>query len=75
MALYVLPRAIRTCIPERWVRAGNKPARVVESAVAVISLAYLLTAAKHDSSSLRGLSRWTLAFVTRGTVARFKPLK
>lgn len=30
MALYVLPRAIRACLPERWVSSGRKSVYIVE---------------------------------------------
>jgi hypothetical protein len=30
MALYVLPRAIRACLPDRWLRSGRKSAYVIE---------------------------------------------
>ena len=91
MALYVLPRAVRTCLPEAWVRSGNRLARILEQSVPipfcctpalslppdlirlafVASLASLLTAATHRPDSLRGLSRWTLTFVTNGPNAGF----
>lgn len=32
----------------------------------MLALAWLAMAAKHDAGSLRGLSRWALAFVMRG---------
>lgn len=38
----------------------------VNSTVAVLALAWLAMAEKHDTGSLRGLSRWALAFVMRG---------
>lgn len=37
----------------------------------ILSLASLLTTAVHRPDSLRGLSRWTLAFVMRGPNAGF----
>lgn len=37
----------------------------------VLSFSALLTAATHRPDSLRGLSRWTLAFVTNGPNAGF----
>lgn len=37
----------------------------------VLSLSTLLTAAIHRPDSLRGLSRWTIAFVMRGPNAGF----
>lgn len=33
MALYVLPRALRACLPETWVRRGNPGFRLVERSV------------------------------------------
>ena len=37
----------------------------------IVSMSVLLTAATHRPDSLRGLSRWTLAFVTNGPNAGF----
>jgi len=92
MALYVLPRAIRTCLPNAWVGSGSRMVRAAErsvhaifliypsihllfwltiSIVFITSLASLLTAATHRPDSLRGLSRWVLAFVTNGPNAGF----
>ncbi len=89
MALYVLPRAIRACLPGRWIRSGHTSVRVLEQSVAqcpmllhtligrlfrltfVLSLAVLLTASSHQADSLRGLSRWTLAFVIKGSNTAF----
>ncbi|KAH9950338.1 hypothetical protein B0H21DRAFT_530055 [Amylocystis lapponica] len=66
MALYVLPRAIRACLPEWLVRSGSKTVRYGERLTFVLSLATLLSAAVHRPDSLRGLSRWTVAFVMNG---------
>ncbi|KAH8997306.1 hypothetical protein EDB92DRAFT_1792946 [Lactarius akahatsu] len=66
MALYVLPRAIRVCLPNRWLRSGRKSVYAIERAVFTLSLATLLTTAVHHPETLRGLSRWTLGFVLRG---------
>ncbi|KAH9004027.1 hypothetical protein EDB86DRAFT_2122887 [Lactarius hatsudake] len=66
MALYVLPRAIRACLPNRWLRSGRKSVYAIERAVFTLSLATLLTTAVHHPETLRGLSRWTLGFVLRG---------
>ncbi|KAH9065752.1 hypothetical protein EDB87DRAFT_1554995 [Lactarius vividus] len=66
MALYVLPRAIRACLPNRWLRSGRKSVYAIERAVFTLSLATLLTTAVHHPEALRGLSRWTLGFVLRG---------
>ena len=30
MALYVLPRALRACLPDTWVKSGNRGIKVVE---------------------------------------------
>ncbi|KAI9444812.1 hypothetical protein H4582DRAFT_1844888 [Lactarius indigo] len=66
MALYVLPRAIRACLPNRWLRSGRKSVYAIERTVFTLSLATLLTTAVHHPETLRGLSRWTLGFVLRG---------
>ncbi|CAA7265795.1 unnamed protein product [Cyclocybe aegerita] len=71
MALYVLPRAIRTCLPDALVKSGNRAIRLAERLVFILSISSLLTAAAHRPDSLRGLSRWTLAFVTNGPNAGF----
>ncbi|KAG2159862.1 uncharacterized protein EDB93DRAFT_1244633 [Suillus bovinus] len=66
MALYVLPRAVKASLPAKWTTGNHAGARLVERIVFVLSLASLLTFAVHEPASLRGLSRWTLAFVMRG---------
>lgn len=66
MALYVLPRAIRACLPDRWLRSGRKIVYDIERIVFTLSLATLLTTAVHRPETLRGLSRWTLDLVLRG---------
>lgn len=88
MALYVLPRAIRACLPDAWARNGNRGVRIAERSVIyyttiksslkglpriafVLSFSTLITAATHHPETLRGLSRWTLAFVTNGPNAGF----
>jgi len=71
MALYVLPRAIRSFLPYKWMRSGNLGIKLIECIVFIVSLASLLTAAMHRPDSLRGLSRWTLAFVMKGPNAGF----
>jgi hypothetical protein len=88
MALYVLPRALRASLPDKWVRSGNKLTNMAERSASstidcvfftdfayrvtfIVSLASLLTAAIHQPDSLRGLSRWTLAFVMNGPNAGF----
>jgi len=71
MALYVLPRALRACLPDTWVKSGNRGIKVVERIAFILSMSVLLTAATHRPDSLRGLSRWTLAFVTNGPNAGF----
>lgn len=30
MALYVLPRALRACLPEKWIRSGKRSVRYTE---------------------------------------------
>jgi len=77
MALYVLPRAIRACLPGRWLRSGRKSVHVMERIIFTTSLATLLTTAVHNPETLRGLSRWTLDFIFQGPNAlrlRRKPV-
>ncbi|KAL0951178.1 hypothetical protein HGRIS_007909 [Hohenbuehelia grisea] len=72
MALYVLPRAIRACLPDAWMKKGGKGVfKSIERIVFVLSFASLLTAAVHHPDSLRGLSRWALAFILKGPNAGF----
>ncbi|KDR84996.1 hypothetical protein GALMADRAFT_309287 [Galerina marginata CBS 339.88] len=71
MALYVLPRAVRACLPDAWIKSGNKGVRLAERLAFILSISTLLTTAIHRPDSLRGLSRWTLAFVTNGPNAGF----
>ncbi|KZT02716.1 uncharacterized protein LAESUDRAFT_661269 [Laetiporus sulphureus 93-53] len=71
IALYVLPRAIRACLPERWVTGGGKSVKYGERIAFVLSLSTILTAATHRPDSLRGLSRWAVAFVMRGPNVAF----
>ncbi|KAL4243419.1 TMEM135 family protein [Abortiporus biennis] len=66
MALYVLPRAIRACLSEKWLKSGKRSVKFAERLTFVLSLAILLTSSSHAPDSLRGLSRWTLAFVMKG---------
>ncbi|KAH9982892.1 hypothetical protein BGW80DRAFT_50613 [Lactifluus volemus] len=66
IALYVLPRVIRACLPDRLLRSGRKSVYAIERIVFTASLATLLTAAVHHPETLRGLSRWTLGFVLQG---------
>ncbi|KAI0689611.1 hypothetical protein BC835DRAFT_1418415 [Cytidiella melzeri] len=70
MALYVLPKAIRASLSDRFLN-GGKGVRLCERAAFVLSLATMLTAAWHGQDSLRGLSRWTLAFIMNGPNAGF----
>ncbi|KAI0094897.1 hypothetical protein BDY19DRAFT_50768 [Irpex rosettiformis] len=70
MSLYVLPRAIRACLSDRFLKMG-KGVRLCERAAFVLSFATLMTAAWHGQDSLRGLSRWTLAFIINGPNAGF----
>ncbi|KIM48196.1 hypothetical protein M413DRAFT_224411 [Hebeloma cylindrosporum] len=71
MALYVLPRAVRACLPDAWIKSGNRGVKLAERMAFILSTSTLLTAAIHRPDSLRGLSRWTLAFVTNGPNAGF----
>ncbi|KAG1749990.1 uncharacterized protein EDB91DRAFT_778370 [Suillus paluster] len=71
MALYVLPRALKASLPAKWLASSRASVRLAERIVFVLSLASLLTFATHEPESLRGLSRWTLAFVTKGSNAEF----
>ncbi|KAK0465020.1 uncharacterized protein EV420DRAFT_1626957 [Desarmillaria tabescens] len=66
MTLYVLPRAIRTILPDKWIRSGNRGVLAAERLAFVLSLSSLVTTAIHRTDSLRGLSRWTLAFIMNG---------
>ncbi|KAK0233084.1 hypothetical protein IW262DRAFT_47070 [Armillaria fumosa] len=66
MSLYVLPRAIRTILPDTWVRSGNRGVLAAERLVFVLSFSSLIATAIHRTDSLRGLSRWTLAFIMNG---------
>ncbi|KAG5722505.1 hypothetical protein E4T56_gene2885 [Termitomyces sp. T112] len=66
MALYVLPRAVRACLPDALLRKRSKIARLIERIVFVISFSTLVTAAIHQPYTLRGLSRWTLSFILNG---------
>ncbi|KAG9058825.1 hypothetical protein FS842_000022 [Serendipita sp. 407] len=66
IALYVLPRAIRTLFKESWLRSGSLSVELVEKFAFAISCATLVTFAKYDQESLRGLSRWGLGFVLEG---------
>jgi hypothetical protein len=83
IALYVLPRAIRTLFKESWLRSGSGSVLwaerfVYSSAIFLLcalkagrmafacACSALVTFAKHDSSSLRGLSRWGLGYVYEG---------
>ncbi|KAJ3800731.1 hypothetical protein GGU11DRAFT_676647 [Lentinula aff. detonsa] len=71
MALYVLPRAIRACIPNRLIRSRNRMVSTLERLTFILSLSMLLTAATHNPETLRGLSRWGLAFIMNGPHAGF----
>lgn len=63
IALYVLPRAIRACLPERWTSSHSRIAQTFERLILVLSLASILTSAVHYPKSLRGMSKWTLNYV------------
>lgn len=71
MALYVLPRAVRTLLPENWIRNGSKKVQLAERLAFILSFSALMTTAMHHPKALRGLSRWTLAFVTNGPTTGF----
>ncbi|KAJ7092732.1 hypothetical protein C8R44DRAFT_646655 [Mycena epipterygia] len=71
MALYVLPRAVRACLPDAWVRSGNSGVRMAERIAFVLSLSSLLTAVNHHPHALRGLSRWALRFMIKGPNVTF----
>lgn len=87
MALYVMPKALRACLPDNWVKVGSRRARIVERSacrlahllisntinrvIIIFSISSLLTAAVHRPESLRGLSRWTLSFIMNGPNAGF----
>ncbi|KAI0778193.1 hypothetical protein BD413DRAFT_101826 [Trametes elegans] len=71
MALYVLPRAIRAYLPAEWLKSGRASVRWPERLIFILSLSTLLTTAIHRPDTLRGLSRWTLAFVMKGPNAGF----
>ncbi|KAH9849754.1 hypothetical protein C2E23DRAFT_838328 [Lenzites betulinus] len=71
MALYVLPRAVRACLPVEWLKGGRTSVRWAERLAFILSLSTLLTAAIHRPDTLRGLSRWGLSFVMNGPNAGF----
>ncbi|KIY68823.1 hypothetical protein CYLTODRAFT_421272 [Cylindrobasidium torrendii FP15055 ss-10] len=71
MAMYVLPRAIRTLIPEGLIRGGNRGMLALERIVFIASLSFLITVGSHKPECLRGLSRWASAFVLNGPNAAF----
>ncbi|KAJ7254106.1 hypothetical protein B0H12DRAFT_571801 [Mycena haematopus] len=71
MSLYVLPKAVRACLPDTWVRSGNAGVRLAERITFVLSLSSLLTAASHHPHTLRGLSRWGLRFIIKGPNVAF----
>ena len=90
MALYVLPRAVRTLLPENWVRNASKKVQFAERLVSfllfvilldivyriafILSFATLMTTAIHHPKALRGLSHWTLTFITNGpNIGFWKP--
>jgi len=68
IALYVLPRALRASLSDSWL-AGRKhvvPFYLIERLTFALSLGYLLSTSSKSLDQLRGLSRWTLAFVFDG---------
>ena len=55
MALYVLPRAIRACLPDRWLRSGRKSVHAIEQLVffcAGIERTYNLTSRFHSQDGI-----------------------
>ncbi|KAG9314357.1 hypothetical protein JVU11DRAFT_5150 [Chiua virens] len=66
IALYVLPKALRASISEKWLRNRHPVVQIAECVTFVLSLASLLTLSVHQPESLRGLSRWTFAFIIKG---------
>ncbi|KZV77638.1 hypothetical protein PENSPDRAFT_621204 [Peniophora sp. CONT] len=73
IGLYVLPRAIRSFLPHRWLTSGGYGVQAAERLAYTLSLAYLLTAAQYHPASLRGLAKGTLAFVTKGRFGDRRP--
>ncbi|THV04945.1 hypothetical protein K435DRAFT_746322 [Dendrothele bispora CBS 962.96] len=71
MALYVLPRAIRACIPFNWIKNPKARAMAFERLAFVLSLSSLLTASRHHPEALRGVARWALTFMMNGPRAGF----
>lgn len=86
MALYVLPRAIRSILSDTWLKSNSLSTRLMERCARRLlyahsflidlsrlifagSLASLLAAGQHHPSTLRGLSRWAILFVSRGMKA------
>ncbi|KAH7911203.1 hypothetical protein BJ138DRAFT_1007111 [Hygrophoropsis aurantiaca] len=74
MALYVLLRALRACVPHEWIK-GARGFQIVEKFIFVLSLTTLLTCARYQPNSLRGLSRWTLFFIMKGPTSLWKRRK
>ncbi|KAL5534232.1 hypothetical protein ACEPAG_694 [Sanghuangporus baumii] len=66
IALYVLPRALRSLLSESWLRSGNKSLMAIERLAFALSLASIVTASRHCPETLRGLSRWTAMFILKG---------
>ncbi|PAV22387.1 integral membrane [Pyrrhoderma noxium] len=58
IALYVLPRALRTILEESWLKSGSRSLILLERLTFVLSLSSIMTAARHYPETLRGLSRW-----------------
>ncbi|KAF9785854.1 hypothetical protein BJ322DRAFT_746067 [Thelephora terrestris] len=69
IALYALPRAIRTILSDSCLKSGRLGGKVqlIERIVFVGSLSTLLTSGIHRPESLRGLSRWTINYVLKGS--------
>ncbi|KIJ45580.1 hypothetical protein M422DRAFT_166523 [Sphaerobolus stellatus SS14] len=72
IALYVMPRAIRACLPAKWIKSGSWTVRNLERLTFVWSLASLLTMAIHKPEALRGIARWTLGYIMQGKKTRSK---
>ncbi|TDL28440.1 integral membrane protein [Rickenella mellea] len=69
MALYVLPRALRASLSAEWLRNGSASVIIVERLTYAFSLATIMSAASHRPETLRGLTRWAVAFVLKGPEA------
>lgn len=62
IALYVLPRAIHACLPDRWLRSGRRSVHIVEQSVTScsgIEQSDILTSSSHPQDSIHDLSSHT----------------